>query len=86
MKLIIVHDDNFTTVSPNNVNNVSIKDDLIKKYTGVFSKELGTLPGQEHLQVDDTAQPEIMPHCRIPTAIRNKFKGELKPRHPIQSR
>lgn len=42
MKVITVHDNNFTTVSPNNVNNVSIKDDLIKKYDDVFSKELET--------------------------------------------
>lgn len=42
MKVITVHDNNFTTVSPNNVNNVSIKDDLIKKYEDVFSKELET--------------------------------------------
>ena len=77
IKLITVHDDNFTTVSPNNVNNVSIKDDLIKKYEDVFLKELGTLPGQLHLQVDETAQPVVTPPRRIPTALRDKFKGEL---------
>ena len=32
MKLITVYDNNFTTVSPNNVNDVSMKDHLIKKY------------------------------------------------------
>lgn len=42
MKVITVPDNNFTTVSPNNVNNISIKDDLIKKYDDVFSKELET--------------------------------------------
>ena len=72
-----VHDDDFTTVSPNNVNNVSIKDDLIKKYEDVFSNELGTLPGQVHLQVDETAQPVITPPRRIPTALRDRVKGEL---------
>ena len=77
MKRITVHDDYFTTVPPNNVNNVSIKNDFIKKYEDVFSKELGTLPGQVHLQVDKTAQPVVTPPRRIPAALRGKFKGEL---------
>ena len=69
MKLTTVHDDNFTTVSPKHVNNVSTKDDMIKKYEDVFSKELGTLPGQVHLQVDEKAQPVVTPPRRIPIAL-----------------
>ena len=30
-----------------------------------------------HLQVDETAQPVVMPPHRIPPALRDKFKGEL---------
>lgn len=77
MKLITVHDDNFPAVSLNTVNNVSMNDDLIRKNEDVFSRELGTLPGTVHLQVDEMAQPVIMPPHRIPTALKDIFKDGL---------
>lgn len=43
----------------------------------MFSKNLGTLPGTVHLQIDENAEPSITPSCRVPTALREKFKAEL---------
>lgn len=84
MKLITVHADNFTAVPPSNVNNVSMNDDLVKKYEDVFLKELGTLPGEVHLQVDERAQPSITPPRRVPIALKDKYKEELKRLEDLQ--
>jgi hypothetical protein len=43
----------------------------------VFSKELGTLHGTVHLQVDENAEPTITPARRVPTALKEKYKEEL---------
>lgn len=59
------------------MNHVSVEDSLIKEYDDVFSKELGALPGQVHLQLDETVQPVITPPRRIPTALKDKFKVEI---------
>ena len=83
MKLLTVHADNFIAVPPpdvkvnEGVDRVMLKDDLIQRYDDVFSRELGTLPGTVHLQVDEAAQPVITPPRRVPTALKNKFKDEL---------
>jgi hypothetical protein len=43
----------------------------------VFSKELGTLPGTVHLQIDESAKPTIAPARRVPTALKEKYREEL---------
>ena len=75
--LITIHEDNFTTVSPSNLSNVSMIDHIIKRYEDVFSKELGTLPWEVHLHIQEITQPVITPPDRIPTALKDKFKDEL---------
>jgi hypothetical protein len=50
---------------------------LITHHADVFSKELGTLPGTVHLQVDENAEPTITPARRVPTALKEKYKEEL---------
>ena len=50
---------------------------LIHHYLDVFWKDLGAQPGTVHLSVNENAEPSVTPSRRIPTALREKFKGEL---------
>ena len=83
MELITVHSDNFISVLPpeksthENVRKIETADELIRRHAEVFDKDLGTLPGTVHLQVDEDAEPSITPSRRVPTALREKFKVEL---------
>ena len=83
MELITVHSDNFISVLPpeksmhENVRKIETADELIRRHTEVFDKDLGTLPGTIHLQVEEDAKPSITPSQRVPTALREKFKVEL---------
>lgn len=51
---------------------------LFAKYNAVFDGELGTLPGQQHLEVDPTIPPVISPPRRVPIALKPKLEKELK--------
>lgn len=50
---------------------------LVHHYLDVFWKDLGAQPGTVHLRNDKNAKPSVTPSRRIPTALREKFKGEL---------
>ena len=82
MNLITIHTDNFVPVSPperkTNINSIETAEELTRRYSDIFSKDLGTLPGTIHLQVDENAQPSITPPRRVPTALKEKYKKELK--------
>ena len=49
---------------------------LIHNYPDVFWKDLGAQPGTVHLRIDKNAEPSVTPSRRIPTALRETFKGE----------
>ena len=72
MKLLTVHSENFVNVVKKS------DDDPLIKYPGVFDGSLGTLPGKVHLQIDANRKPMVLPARKIPVAIREKFKNELK--------
>ena len=78
-----MHSDNFISVLPpeksthENVRKIETADELLRRHAEVFDKDLGTLPGTVHLQVDEDAKPSITPSQRVPTALREKFKVEL---------
>ena len=83
MELITVHQDNFVTVPPphkqlcEDIRKIETADELVRRHADVFSKDLGTLPGTVHLQIDENAEPSITPSRRVPTALRGKFKDVL---------
>ena len=52
-------------------------EELIKQYSDVFDRPLGTLPGEVHLEVDSSAKPVITPTRRVPTALKDDLKKEL---------
>jgi hypothetical protein len=59
------------------IKKIGTTEQLITHHADVFSKELGTLPGTVHLQVDENAEPTITPARRVPTALKEKYKEEL---------
>ena len=83
MGLITVHTQSFVPVSPperkqsQGINKIETAEQLIQQYPDVFSKDLGTLPGTVHLQVEENAKPSNTPPRRVPTALREKYKDEL---------
>ena len=72
MKLLTVHSENFVNVVE------KCDNDPVTKYPDVFDENLGTLPGKVHLQVDATCKPVVLPARKIPVAVREKLKNELK--------
>ena len=81
MGLVTVHTQSFVPVSPperkKSEDKIETAEQLIQQYPDVFSKDLGTLPGTVHLQVDENAKLSITPPRRVPTALREKYKDEL---------
>ena len=82
MELINVNDENFIMTSPPpRRNELQVKqiiaDKLIKQYSNVFDRPLGTLPGEVHLEVDNSVKPVITPTRRVPTAVKGELKEEL---------
>ena len=83
MGLITVHTQSFVPVSPperkksQGINKIETAEQLIQQYQDVFSKDLGTLPGTVHLQVEENAKPSITPPRRVLTALKEKYKDEL---------
>ena len=78
MELITVHQDNFVTVPPphkqlcEDIRKIETADELVRCHAEVFSKELGTLPGTVHLQIDENAELSITPSHRVLTALKRK--------------
>ena len=84
MKLITVNEGiKFVTTSPPCSKQAEVKlfnaaEEVIKRFSDVFDRPLGTFPGKVHLEVEPNAVPVIIPPWRIPTALKEKFKEELK--------
>ena len=49
-----------------------------RRHAEVFQRPVGTFPGTVHLEVEPDVQPVIIPSRRIPTALKEPFKEELK--------
>ena len=82
MKLLTVHWDNFKSVQApkvkTTVNQLLTADQLVTQYPDVFKSQLGCFPGVMHLEVDENVQPVVTPTRRIPTALKEKFRHEIK--------
>ena len=83
MKLITVNKENFVTTSPPCTKQAEVKvlnagEEVIKRFSDVLDQSVGTFPGKVHLEVEPKAVPVIIPPRRIPTALKDKFKEELK--------
>ena len=71
MKLITVHYER--------MNIAAVKDSksILSAFSDVFEKEIGQMPGEAHLEVDESIKPTIAPSCRVPLALKSKVKEEL---------
>ena len=82
MKLLTVHWDNFKPVQAPEVkttlNQLLTADQRVTQYPDVFKSQLGCFPGVVHLEVGGNAQPVVTPTRRIPTALKEKFRHEIK--------
>ena len=52
-------------------------DQIVASYPELFQRELGTLPGTVHLEVEQDATPVVAPPHRVPVSLKNKLKEEL---------
>ena len=82
MGLITINYNNFTSIAAVNstsppVISTETPDDLMNEYADVFNDELGTFPGEVHLQVDDTVTPQTSAVNHIPIALKSRAKEEL---------
>ena len=64
MQLVQIKKENFETVAS-----------LIE--SSIFDGEVGTFPGEQHLTVDSSVPPVVMPDRRVPIAVKTKLKEEL---------
>ena len=84
MKLITVNNDNFIKTSPPKqfkqpeVMQLGSTEEVLKKFEDVFSRPLGTLPGEVHIDTDLDIKPVITPPRRIPAALKEALEKELK--------
>jgi len=82
MGLITVNTQNFKITKPPErpraeVKSVQTTEEIIAHYPEIFQRELGTLPGTVHLEVEQGATPVVAPPRRVPTSLKSKLKQEL---------
>ena len=82
MGLITVNTQNFKiTETPERpmteVKSVQTADEIVASYPEVFQRELGTLPGTIHLEVEKGATPIVALPLRVPVSLKSKLKEEL---------
>ena len=49
-------------------------DQLVKKFPRVFGDGVGKLPGEYHMELDETVKPVQHPPRRVPVAIRERLQ------------
>ena len=79
MGLVEIHSKKFEQVAATAVKPHKSKSagDLVKEYDDLFTGELGTLPGKQHLEVDPSVPPTVSPPRQVPFAVKPKLKSEL---------
>ena len=69
---------NLITVNEEEFDAVRVLRKVHEDYGYVFdAKQPGKLPGKQHLTVDPSIKPVVMPSRRVPVAIRAKLGKEL---------
>ena len=78
MGLITVNLQNFKIKEPParskaEIKSVQTMEEIVAHYPEIFQREIGTLPGTVHLEVDQCATPVVAPPCRVPTSLKTKL-------------
>jgi hypothetical protein len=85
MGLITVHEDHFILVAPPKretkpkVRTIEATDELMNRHADVFSKELGTLPGTIHLQIDESAKQDDCASATSPHGTEREIQRGAGP-------
>ena len=53
-------------------------DQLVKKFPRVFGDGVGKLPGEYHMELDETVKPVQHPPRRVPVAMRECLQETLE--------
>lgn len=82
MGLITINEENFQIAQPPHrmrsaVKSLSTTEEIVKNYPEVFQREIGTLPGTVHLEVDQNITPVVAPPRRVPASLKGQLKQEL---------
>ncbi|CAB4039641.1 Hypothetical predicted protein [Paramuricea clavata] len=86
MGIVELHNENFEQVAQVNTgikdttstqSATTVTNRIIEEFADVFEGEVGTLEGEEHLEVDPTGQPTTAQSRRVPFAVKAKVKDEL---------
>ena len=83
MGLLEIHPENFVRVAgvkqPScGADKLKTADQLIEEYQDDFEGVLGTLAGDQRLEVDPGISPNISPSRRVPLALKPRLKQELE--------
>jgi hypothetical protein len=85
MGLITVHENHFISVAPPKretkpkVRKIEATDELMNRHADVFSKELGTLPGTIHLQIDESAKQDDCASATSPRGTEREIQRGAGP-------
>ena len=82
MGLITVNEENFKIAQPPHrmssaVKSINTTEEIVKHFPEVFQRELGTLPGTVHLEVDQNITPVVVPPRCVPASLKGQLKQEL---------
>ena len=61
-----------------NISCSSTSHTVINRYSDVFADEIGCLPGEYRIKIDENVTPVVHPPRQVPVAIRDKVKAELQ--------
>ena len=79
LELLTINEQNFVRVAAVSTQLVSAtKPDIIERYADVFGATVGNLTGTVHLETDSTVRPVIMPARKIPLAVEQPVKMNLR--------
>ena len=76
MNLVTINNDNFKEARINEIT-VQSEEDIVNSFPTVFDDGIGSLPGEQHLVVNQEIKPTVNPVRRVPHSLVNDLKREL---------
>jgi len=73
MELLTINKENIAGVMA-----IQSEEDIMAKYRDLFKDDVGSFPGEAHLEVDEAVAPVVSAPRRIPVALKDRVKAELK--------
>ena len=76
MNLVTINNDNFKEARINEIT-VQSEEEIVSSFPTVFDDGIGSLPGEQHLVVNQEIKPTVNPVRRVPHSLVNDLKREL---------